>query len=149
VLIRLGVAYEAIGQEKEAARAYERAIENAPELFVSYKQLAWLYARQGIELSRALELARKADGLRPGNASILDTLGWIHFQLGSHAEALERLEQAHAARSDDAVVLYHLAAVQMALGEREASRQRLEQAFAIAQDFQGAEEARGLLRQLQ
>jgi tetratricopeptide (TPR) repeat protein len=62
--------------------------------------LAWAYSESG-DTDRAVPLARRAWSLDRDNPATADTLGWLLFKSGSHAEGLVLLEQAaHGAPSD-------------------------------------------------
>ncbi|TVQ53324.1 MAG: hypothetical protein EA355_13680, partial [Rhodobacteraceae bacterium] len=92
-----GAMAEAIGDDAAARAAYERAVALAPDFFAALNQLAWHLAEREIELDRAQALAERAAAQRPGNASVLDTLGWIRFLQGDATGALTALRQAHEA----------------------------------------------------
>ena len=145
LLIKLGLYSEQRGKYEEAARYYQETVDAFPEFFIGYNQLAWLLAKQGKELDRAMNLARKADALQPGNASILDTLGWIHFQKQEFAAAIPFLEKALGINPQNPTILYHLGKALLAKGDKEAGREKLRSALKISTAFEGAEEARRLL----
>ncbi len=148
-LIKLGLLQERLGNMGKAEAVYRRFIELYPDSFVGYNQLAWFYASRGERLSEALELAKSADRLLPGNAGILDTIGWIHFQEKRYQEAMDFLQKASLAKHHrDPQILYHLAAVQHAQGDDQAAKASLEQAFRLAKVFEGSEDARRLLSRL-
>ena len=79
--------------------------------------MAWFLAKRGEKLEYALELARRADELNPGNISINDTLGWIYF---------------------------HLAAVKHAMGDTESARALLDGVLAKYAQFESIDDARRL-----
>ncbi len=149
VLIKLGLLQERLGNLQKAEAVYRQFIKTYPDNFVGYNQLAWLYASRGEKLGEALKLATSADRLLPGNAGILDTIGWIHFQEKRYRKALDYLQKASLAKHQrDPQILYHLAAVKHALGDDQAAKASLEQAFSFAKVFDGSEEARRLLDRL-
>lgn len=90
-----GVLAEDTGRDDLARTAYERAVELDPRSFVALNQLAWFLARQNRDLDHALDLALRADSLQPGNASILDTKGWLLFLTGRTGDAVAALRAAH------------------------------------------------------
>jgi tetratricopeptide (TPR) repeat protein len=126
-LLRLGLVRETLGDLDGAAAAYERAAAAAPDNFIALNQLAWHFASREIRLDEAEELARRADALRPGNASILDTLGWIAFLKGDLAAARETLARADAAANGTMPeVRYRRARAELAAGEAETAIRLLE-----------------------
>jgi Flp pilus assembly protein TadD len=59
--------------------------------------------------AEALPIAQRAQTLDPGNSSITDTLGWIHFLMGNFTEAERVLTQAANEPPPNAEVHVHLA----------------------------------------
>ena len=117
VALRLGVMAEALDDVETARTAYETLLELAPDSFVANNQLAWFLVSRDGETTRALDLARRADSLRPGNASVLDTLGWIHFLRGDLDTAKRYLEDAFEVSGGAVpVIRYHLAEVTFRTG---------------------------------
>lgn len=148
-LIKMGLIFERQGDFLNAEKAYQRFIASYPNNFVGYNQLAWMYARRGEKLNKAVELASKADKLQPGNAGILDTLGWIHFHQKKYKKALAYLEKAsHVNKDRDPQILFHIASVYYEMGNEQESKRKLTRAFEIADTFDGSDEARRLLSKL-
>jgi tetratricopeptide (TPR) repeat protein len=143
--LRLGLYYENSGDPLRAKEAYRTVIKLAPDLFLGYNQLAWLLVKRGEDLDEALKLARKADALQPGNASILDTLGWVCYRKGQYAEADQHLQKATSINPADPVIWYHLGAVCQARSERERAKTALQKALQLSDKFEDAAEARRLL----
>ncbi len=148
IMIKLGIYFERQGVVDEAAKYYNMAIEAYPEFFIGYNQLAWLYAKQGVNLNEAMQLAINADKLQPGNASILDTMGWIFFHQENYTLALEKTEQSLEVNPDIPTVLYHLARIQVATGNREEAKKNLQAALAVQVLFDEIEEVKVLLKDL-
>lgn len=148
LFIRLGLYYEKTGKFEAAEEQYRQAIQAAPDLFIGYNQLAWLYARQGVRLDRAQALARKANDLQPGNAGVLDTLGWICYRKKDYDPAIAHLEKAVLINPNNPTILYHLARACHAREKDRPAKKLLEKALQLSADFEGAENARALLSQL-
>ena len=148
ILLKAGLIYEQKQMFGEAEKAYKELIALAPDFFVGYNQLAWLYAKQGIQQDAALELARKADTLNPGNASVLDTMGWVQHQMGNTREAIANLEKADSITPQRPTILYHLGVVYHADGRNEEARKALAAAFQTNERFEFAEAARKLLNSI-
>lgn len=149
VLLRLGLYHESQKQFEEAGAYYQQIISGYPDLFLGYNQLAWLYAKQGIKLSEAMDLAKKADKLQPGNASILDTMGWILFHNKGYPQAKKMLEQSLDITPGNPTVLYHLGAVQLALGMKEEAKKSLQTALGSKITFEEMEDAKKVLHTLE
>jgi tetratricopeptide (TPR) repeat protein len=86
-----------------------------PELM---NELAYFWADQGTHLPEALELSRRAAALEPDNGPILDTWGWVYFQMGQAKDALPYLQRAAFMTNNDPVVLQHVGDAYLKLGLR-------------------------------
>jgi tetratricopeptide (TPR) repeat protein len=85
-----------------AIQQYQDAVKRGDRTGIAANNLAWLYAKTGTQLDRALELARSAHNLSPRNPAILDTLGFVHLQRREYSQAVEQLElAAHLASAPD------------------------------------------------
>ncbi|MEJ2027126.1 MAG: tetratricopeptide repeat protein, partial [Limibacillus sp.] len=64
--------------------------------------------------------------LKPENAAILDSLGWVYYRLGKYEQAVEELERAVELRPQDPTINDHLGDAYWRVGrEREARFQWL------------------------
>jgi len=146
VLVKLGLLNEHIGQLAGAEAAYKRLVNEFPDFYVGYNQLAWLYAKSGNNLDEGIRLAKKANSLQKDNIGVIDTLGWLHYhkkEFKTAARYLEKANQLGGSQKPD--VLYHLAAVQNAMGKKAEAKANLKKAFSLASYFDGHEEAKQLL----
>jgi len=75
-----------------------------------------------------MSLAKKADGLHPG-------------------DALANLGKANELQPNNPTMLYHIGAVHHALGDKASADRNLKKALSISQNFREADEARKLLGQ--
>ena len=89
-----GVKAEDSNDVKTAIQNYERAVRGGEPSGVAANNLAWLYAQQGTNLNRALELAQTAQSLLPHDPAVLDTLGVVHLRMREYSEAIKALESA-------------------------------------------------------
>ena len=94
VLVKIGLLGEALGEDDAAEAAYRAFLAVQPDSYIALNQLAWFLAVRADDLSEAAELAQKALAFQPGNAAILDTLGWIALREGDVDLALQRLNAA-------------------------------------------------------
>lgn len=65
----------------------EQAIAKQPDLAEAYNELAWLYAKEGINMDKALILVEQSLRLTPDHPAYLDTKAEVLEQLGRHEEA--------------------------------------------------------------
>ncbi len=146
LMIKLGMFYENTGKYENAAQLYKDVIKSLPDNFVGYNQLAWLYAKRGVNLDEAMALTQKANKLQPGNMSILDTMGWILYHQGKYPQAIKYLEKAKQVNKKDPMILYHLAAAYKKIGKNDLSSDFARRAIDISDKFEGADEAKKLLQ---
>jgi len=127
----LGLALFQQGRFSESRRVYEHLLEISPDDISVLNNLAYLLADQLDEPGQAVELARRAVELEPGNAQVLDTLGWCLYKNGSIDEARRVLE-----RSIEVVALapntYHLAVIMTEQQELLRAEQLLEQSLELS-----------------
>jgi tetratricopeptide (TPR) repeat protein len=149
VLMKLALIYENQGQLQQAETTYHRFIKYHPTSFLGYNQLAWLYAQQGRKLEEALDLARKADELRPGNASVNDTMGWILHLKKDYMQAELYLRKAiDASNGNNPEIRYHLAVVLHEQGKTQEAKQHLARAFELSDRFSSITQAKHLSEKL-
>lgn len=72
----------------------QRLCADYPRCAWCHHELAWLAVRCRRQLDDALEHARRAVELDPGNAAYLDTLAEVYFQRGEKERALELAEKS-------------------------------------------------------
>jgi tetratricopeptide (TPR) repeat protein len=102
----------------EMEQLLRRVIELKPDHAHAHNALGYSLADRGLRLQEARGLIVRALELMPGDPFITDSLGWVEFRLGNHAEALRLLQQAYAARPD-AEIAAHLGEVLWTLGRRD------------------------------
>lgn len=105
--VRLAQWYQATGDAKAAAQAYERILAQTPNDPVVLNNLAVIY--DDTQDERALVLAQRAHSAAPGNPQIADTLGWIKVRKDKPSEGVVLLRQAVKDTDGDPTIVYHLA----------------------------------------
>lgn len=108
---------ERIGRIELTESTLRRLIELRPDHAHAYNALGYTLADRSLRLAEAHELIDQALKLAPGDAFIIDSMGWVLFRMGNIAESLKYLRQAYAGRSDPEIAA-HLAEVLWASGER-------------------------------
>lgn len=129
-----------------ALKTFETLLGHAPDNLMALNNLAWLYYEAADE--RALEFAEKAYRLMPDSPEVMDTLGWILVRNDEIHRGLKLIEQARKALPQEPNIGYHYA---YALAETEA-KSRAEAVLSELLDgdakFDGANDARALLRRV-
>lgn len=111
----LGYCYQRIGNKKAAEKAYQKAVEIAPNNPEALNALAYFWVEENKNLQRAVEMLKKALGLykkviflSAPPAHIIDSLGWAYVKMGRIKEGLSLLEQAVRYMPQSAEIRYHL-----------------------------------------
>ena len=137
----------AAGDSDRARETYRRAIEANPERSAPARNdLAFLLASRGEDLERAQQLALAAQRELPANASVSDTVGYVHLRRG-HAEAAAdqfrlAIQQADADHGSLPTFHYHLGLAADALGQLPLARHQFERALELDPEFPQAADAR-------
>lgn len=84
-------------------------------------------------LEEALQLITRALELEPDDPAIIDSMGWVQYRLGNHAEAIRYLEQA-LEKLPDHEIAAHLGEVLWMQGNRERAMQVWQQGLEINPD---------------
>jgi tetratricopeptide (TPR) repeat protein len=100
-----------------AIQNYESAVRGGEKSGIAANNLAWLYAQQGTNLARALDLAHTAQSLLPSDPAVLDTLGVVHLRLREYSEAVKALESAKQLGSRNAAGVELMAQIRQHLAE--------------------------------
>ncbi len=115
----LGEAHHELKEYKEADKAFENSLAinpNQPYLLNNYSY--YLSVRKE-NLTRAAEMAKKANNLVEGNPSFEDTYGWVLFQQGKYKEAKIWIKKALDDDGNSGVILEHYGDVLFKLNETE------------------------------
>ena len=131
-LFLLGAAYERSGRRQAAEETFERLIARVPSHHPALNYLGYMWAERGEHLDRALELVRRAVAAQPDQGSYLDSLAWVHYQLGDYELARKYLQRAAELLPGEAEVQEHLGDVQSALGDAPAARHAYRRALELA-----------------
>lgn len=112
---------ERVGRFEEMETLLRRVIELKPDHHHAYNALGYSLADRNLRLCEAKQLIERALKLAPGEAVIVDSLGWVEFRLGNLPEAARLLRQAHSGRPD-AEIAAHLGEVLWASGAQDEAR---------------------------
>lgn len=114
----IGDTYQYGGKTRQSIASYEKALRLWPDNILVLNNYSYFLSEQDKDLERALEMSKKVMDSEPGNATYIDTYGWILFKLGRYEEAKEQLLRAislDATGSDE--IFLHYGDVLHALGE--------------------------------
>jgi Tfp pilus assembly protein PilF len=104
----MGDAYHAMGDSKQAFKAYEKALKLNPTYAPVLNNYAYYLSLKKKDLQRAEEMSRLSNELEPDNATYLDTYAWVLYQQKRYQEAkvymdkvVELMEKDDEEMSDD------------------------------------------------
>lgn len=116
VQIAYAAALAASGKDDQAERQMEQIMAAMPADAGLLNDCAYTMADANILVDDAVRILERAIQLEPGNAMILDSLGWAYYRQGRLADAQRLLEDA-AGRMRDPEIDKHLDEVRKALLE--------------------------------
>ena len=94
--------------------------------------LAWMLARQGKDLDKALKIAKRTMERLPANPNVNDTMGWVYHLRGDREMALIYLRRVTRMSPENATYHYHLGIAHHALGNLASAREAFARAVELA-----------------
>jgi len=128
-LSTLALTYDGMQRFQDSDRLYEEALKIDPKSHLILNNYSYSLAERGLQLERALEMAKEAVQAEPDNAAYLDTLGWIFYKLGKLKEAEEYIAKAVATGKASSVVVEHLGDVYSKLGQKDKAMEMWQKAL--------------------
>jgi len=142
----LADSYARSGNFAAARQTYEAALKVNPDDAEVLNNLA--NAQLLLKDPAAVKTAELALSKAPGNAQVIDTLGWALFQFGQPDRALQLLRDARLRQPANPEIRYHLAVVLAKSGRKNEAKEELEVALKGGNGFEGAAEAAKLMQTL-
>lgn len=128
LLYTRGLSYEKVGRldllEQDMLSILAREPGNADAL----NTLGYTLANRTDRYQEAYELIQQAIAIKPDNAAIIDSMGWVLYRMGKHQEALKFLRRALALQFDTEIAA-HLSEVLWVAGDRQAAESVLRHAL--------------------
>ena len=128
-LLQIGNLYYKENDFSKSTEYFEKALLLIPNNASAMNNAAYLIAKSGSNLTRAVELARKAVELNPNTDDFLDTLGFALLKDGKPSEAMEPLQKAIVLTQKPGSMI-HLAEVFIQLKRPAEAKEYLEKAKA-------------------
>ena len=147
-LMYIGMTHQQKQRWPQAEEAYLGAVKIDPRNAVAFNNLAWMAAERKVNLKQALTWAQQAVSINPNLPEFQGTLGWVYRAQGDLVRAESTLMKAAAIKPQRAVIVYNLGRVYLERGKKSEAAAELKRALALDGSFPGADEARGLLKQL-
>ncbi len=96
------------GEYEKAIPWLEKIIAKQPNSAVALNNLAWAYLKAQRPHELTEQTAKKAYELAPDSPEIIDTYGWILFQLNKKELAIPLLEKAYSLNPNNTEIKLHL-----------------------------------------
>ena len=110
LLYAKAMLHEKLKEHAQAEQALRTLISRTPGDAHALNALGYSLADRNQSLQEARGLLEKAHQLRPDDAHILDSVGWVYYRLGRFDQAIDWLQKAFV-RMPDAEVAAHLGEV--------------------------------------
>ena len=117
LLYDIALAAEKLDRLDVVETSLRRLIALKPDHAQAYNALGYTLADRTDRLTEARDYIEKALKLSPEDPFILDSMGWVEFRLGNHAEGLQYLQRAFDQRPDPEIAA-HLGEVLWVKGKK-------------------------------
>jgi tetratricopeptide (TPR) repeat protein len=108
---------EKLNRIDTAEQDLRRVLAKDPKNANALNALGYTLADRTTRYQEALGFVEQALALKTDDPFILDSMGWVHYRLGNHAEAVKYLRSALGKRAD-AEIAAHLGEVLWVMGDR-------------------------------
>ncbi|WP_237066305.1 tetratricopeptide repeat protein [Microbulbifer guangxiensis] len=122
--------HEQLGNTAAFEQGVRQLLARDPDNATLLNALGYKLLDDDSRLQEALELITRALELKPDDPAIIDSMGWVQYRLGNHAEAVRYLEQA-LEKLPDHEIAAHLGEVLWMQGNRERAMQVWQQGLEI------------------
>ena len=139
LLYARALEYANLGETAAGEADFRRVLALEPDNADALNALGYTLADQTDRLSEALALIEKALVLKPDDAAILDSMGWVRFRMGNAAEAVGFLRAAHAKQPDVEIAAH--------LGEALWASDQRQEAHRIWNDARKRDPSNSMLRE--
>ncbi|CAG0955612.1 hypothetical protein MTYP_00443 [Methylophilaceae bacterium] len=110
-----------------------KLIKIKPDYAAAYNALGYSMADRNVNLTEAHSLIEKALLLSPNDHYIMDSMGWVHYRLGSLDKALDYLQKAYNTQTDPEIAA-HLGEVLWQKGKHDEAIKTWEEALQTHPD---------------
>lgn len=140
-----GIASHELDNWPEAEADFRAALVLQPDQPQVLNYLGYSLVERGLNLNEALGMIEIAAAARPDNGAIIDSLGWVLFQLGQYEEAVVHLERAASLEPVDPTINDHLGDAFWAVGRLIEARFQWQRALSFDPDSENAPRLRDKL----
>ncbi|MGB9696314.1 MAG: tetratricopeptide repeat protein [Ignavibacteria bacterium] len=145
LLSTIAMVYNTLKRYDESDEIHERALEIEPDNALVLNNYAYNLSVRGVNLVKALSMAKRAIEKEPNSASFLDTFGWVLYKMKDFVNARIYIEKSLSINPQNWVVLDHYGDILSALGYQEEAKNAWIRALKINPD---SEEIKGKINNL-
>jgi len=142
-----GALFDQLGKKKEAVAKYRIVLEKSDSYVPALNNLAYLSASGYGSKEEALSLAISAFKKDPGNAGVMDTLGFALLKNNRLDDSKKVLEKAVKLLPDNPTVSFHLALAYKESGDKANALKMLQKALSLG-EFDDSKTAVSLVAEL-
>jgi Flp pilus assembly protein TadD len=129
-----GIAQHKLSNWSAAEADFRSALALKPDQPQVLNYLGYSLVERNEKLGEALGMIETAAAARPDNGAIIDSLGWVMFQLGNYEDAVDHLELAASLEPVDPVINDHLGDGYWAVGRKTEARFQWQRALSLDPD---------------
>ncbi len=100
-MLGLAMVYSKLEENDKAEVECKKILDRAQDYAPAMNRLAWIYAKQGINLNKAESLSKKSLSVFNDIPEYIDTLSEINFKKGNNDEAIRLIKRAVKLIPDD------------------------------------------------
>ncbi len=126
-----GIAHHQLDLWPQAEADFRAALTLEPDNPQVLNYLGYSLVERGEKLDEALAMIETAVAALPDNGAIVDSLGWVLFQMGKYEEAVGILERAATLLPVDPVINDHLGDAYWAVGRTTEARFQWQRALSF------------------
>ncbi|MEO0904652.1 MAG: tetratricopeptide repeat protein, partial [Pseudomonadota bacterium] len=126
-----GIAHHKTDNWPGAEADFRASLALRPDHPQVLNYLGYSLVERGEKLDEALGMIETAAAARPDNGAIVDSLGWVYFQLGRYDDAVAHLERAASLEPVDPVINDHLGDALWAVGREIEARFQWQRALSF------------------
>ncbi|MGZ3685081.1 MAG: tetratricopeptide repeat protein [Bdellovibrionota bacterium] len=115
ILYYLGFTLDRLGQKDDALTKMEALLAVNPNNPNALNFVGYTLVEKGGQMEQAKTYLERAMSLKPDDAFILDSYGWLLYRTGKRREAMKQLERAYATKPEEGVIAEHLADIYVSL----------------------------------
>ena len=124
---------ERLGKLDIVERDLLKVIKQQPGDANALNALGYTLADRTARYEEAEKYLRQAIKLKPDEAVIIDSFGWLYFKQGKYVEALSYLRSAYAMQPESEIAA-HIVEVLWAMGKKDEAKDMFDQAYKKAPD---------------